>query len=704
MSLLARWIVRYRFFILAAALFVLLPCLYGLRNLRIEYDLMTYMPPDTPSAKGQLILNRDFGFGAMAYLLVKDKPDWEVERLKRRVGAVPGVGAVVWIDDLTNIAVPRQYMDQNIRRQFYNDGATAMQITFAHPSSSMETRRAIQRIQALLQKGERLAGQSVTLVEMRNLADAEKPRMLAISLALVVLILLLTIPSPVVPFLFLCTLGFAVAVNLGLNYFFGYRISYLTNSVVTALQLGVSLDFCIFLWERYREERAAHARDEAMAIAIRRTSTAVLASSITTVLGFLALAFMRNGLGADLGITMARGVLFSLLACLTILPALLLAADRLIFAWQHRSILPDLGFLARFVTRVRLPLLLAFILLFIPAYYSYRRVKISYDLESTFPAKLASIQAAEDMRRTFGSVDTLNLVTRDIGAYELGRILARLERVPGIKGVTSYQTVVDPAIPALFVPDQIRRMYVAGRYCNSTILLAERAASPATKRILAEVNAIIRPYGDRAYLAGQPAIMAEMAAEARSDLPRVNTLSLVMIFAALLWSFLSLSLPAILILAVQLAIWFNQGLSVLSGEPLFYFGTIAIGAIQLGSTVDYAVLLTTRFREELARERPVPAMIKALGQSARAIMTSAATLFAANMGIYAGTSMDLVKGLVALIARGAVITVAVVLVFFPAVLLILNPLIRHTTLRWPKTRGNGYDAQDKGVPACTAEP
>lgn len=687
MGVFARFIVRHRKHIVMLALAVLLPGIYGLRQLKIEYDLMTYLPADTPSAVGQRILDKEFGYGATAFLLVKEKQDWEVKQLKDKVAAVPGIRSVTWIDDLADIAVPKQYLDPLIIRQFFSGKATALQIVFSHPGPTLETRQAIATIDSFLSQKEKLTGQTVALVEMRRLADAEKPRMLFFSMALVVLILLLTVPSPVVPFLFLFTLGFAITLNLGLNHFFGYRISYLTNSVTAALQMGVSLDFCIFLWERYREERAKQDKEKAMEIAIRQTSTAVLASSITTVLGFFALAAMRNGLGADLGITLARGVLFSLLACLTILPALMLLTDRYIFAWQHRSLIPDLGFLARFVPKARLPLFLVFLLLFVPAYYGYSRVKISYDVQATYPTKLPSIQAAEEMRRTFGSVDSLNLVTKNIEPYELERILQQLERIPGVKQVSAYHRTVDPAIPTSFVPSQIKGFFFANGYYNSTVVLAERATSPRTAEVLARAEEILRPYEGRAFLTGQAAITNEMAKAAKTDLPRVNTLSLILIALTLAFSFLSLSLPVLLIGAVQLAIWFNQGFAYYTGHEIFYFGTIAIGAIQLGATVDYAVLLTSRFREELANHPSIQAMARALGESARAILTSAGTLFVATMGIYVGTSLDLVRDLIVLIARGAIITVAVVLLVFPAVLLIFNRFITVTTFRWPSWRG-----------------
>ena len=699
MASIARSIVRFRSQILIAALFLFLPCLYGLRWQLIEYDLMSYLPANTPSATGQRILDREFGYGSSAFLLVKGRQDWEVERLKQRVASVPGVRSVAWIDDLADIAVPRQYLDPNILRQFFRGKATALQVVFSHPGPTMETRKAISRIQSFLDPGMKLTGQTVALAEMRGLADVEKPRMLLISLALIVVVLLLTVPSPVVPFLFLLTLGFAVVTNLGINYFFGFSVSYLTNSVVAALQLGVSLDFCIFLWERYREERAGNRpKEEAMTVAIRQTITAVLASAITTIFGFLALAAMRNGLGADLGITLARGVLFSLVACLTILPSLLLLTDRWVFAKQHVSLIPDLGFLARFVPRARVPLFLLFLLLFIPAYYGFSRVKVSYDIESTFPSKLPSIQAAQEMRQTFGTVDSLNLVTRDIETYELEKIFIQLEAIPGVTRITSYHRMVDPAIPSSFVPDKIKGFFVAGPYSNATISLAVRATSAHSTKIIAEANRILRPYKGRAFLTGQAAINGDMTAIAKSDLPRVNLLSLILIFVTLGLAFFSLTLPAILILAIQLAIWFNQGIAYYTGQEIFYFGTVAIGAIQLGATVDYAVLLTTRFREELAKDKPVPAMIKALQTSARAIITSAGTLFVATMGIYAGTSMELVRGLIVLIARGAVITVAVVLLVFPAVLLTFRRVIGRTTLRWPRA-----ESPDKGVPSCTAE-
>ncbi|MCL6615020.1 MAG: MMPL family transporter, partial [Firmicutes bacterium] len=338
----AALVVRFRRIILLLSLPLLALSLYGLRQGGIEYDLTTYLPAETPSAVGQRLLDREFGYGATAFLLVEGRPDWEVGRMKERIAALPGVRSVSWVDDLADIATPRHYLDPAVRNQFFRSGATMLQIVFAHPGPTQATRDAIRRIKGFLGREMHLTGQAVALAEMRDLADREKPKMLAISVALVLLVLLLVLPSPLVPFLFLLTLGFAVAANLGIDYFLGRRISYLTSSVAAALQLGVSLDFCIFLWERYREERASRGREEAMEIAIHRTATAVLASAITTVFGFLALAAMRNGLGADLGLTMARGVVFSLLCCLTFLPALLVATVRHLFARQHPSIIREL--------------------------------------------------------------------------------------------------------------------------------------------------------------------------------------------------------------------------------------------------------------------------------------------------------------------------------------------------------------------------
>jgi len=517
----------------------------------------------------------------------------------------------------------------------------------------------------------------------------------------VLVVLLLALPSSLVPFLFLLTLGFAVVANLGIDYFFGRRISYLTNSVATALQLGVSLDFCIFLWERYREERAVHFPEEAMVIAIRQTATAIFASAITTVFGFLALAAMRNGLGADLGFTLARGVVFSLASCLAVLPALLLVTDRHLFARQHASLIPDLGFWARLVPKTRLPALAFFLLALFPAYYSYHRVRLSYDMEKTYPSSLPALRAVEEIRRSFGSVDSINLVTEGIPPYELEAILAEIERLPGVKGIMTYHQMVDPAIPSFFLPEKLRGFFRAGEYTNSIIFLTERATSKKTTAVIARARAILRPYGAKALLTGSPAVSADLTNLARTDLPRVNLLSWVLIFLTLAFSFLSFSLPVLLMLVVELAIWFNQGITYYLGQELFYFGPVAIGAIQLGATVDYAVLLTTRFREELTKAGPATAMVKAWRESARATITSAGSLFVATMGIYLGTSLALVKSLVALIARGAIITLGLVLLVLPGLLLCFNRIITLTTFRWPGARG-GAVAAEEALP-CSGE-
>lgn len=665
----ARAIVRGRVVVLLLAVLSAIPALYGMRHVKVEYDLLKYLPRTLSSVKGVDLLNRHFGFSSVASLVIRGCPDWRVQQIKERVEHTRGVSRVFWFSDVADPSVPLAFQRELVD-EFYRKDATIMQVQFAE-SISDQTYQAIRSIRDGLEPGQELVGPVVTLADLRGAAEKEKPKLIIMAVISIACILLLTMPSFITPILFLTTLGLSVVLNLGLSYYLGGRISYLTDSFAGALQLGVTMDYCIFLLHRFEEETARHPSvEEAMVQALRKTLVAILASSMTTVAGFATLGFMRIGIGADFGFTLARGVLIAVVATATVLPALILIGMPLIKRFGHRSLLPRFSRLGPITVRLWVPLLIVLLAAAVPAWYGHAHLKTSYDLEQSFSDEMPSMKSLKTLRRQYGVADTANVITRNLPSWTNIALEERIARVPGIQSASSYLSRVGVGVPENFVPTVVRDRYLAGDYYNIDLTLAGRTSDPARGAAFNAIRKMLEPVRPRAYLTGQAVVNKDMERLAREDMNRIDLITPFAIGAIVAVSFMSLSIPVLLVLLILVAIWINQSIVFFTGGSLFFFAAVALSCIQLGSTVDYAILMTSRFREERVTHSAREAVALAVNRCGGALLTSAMTLFAATIGIYLISSLALIKELALLLARGAIISMLAASLLLPAVLIV----------------------------------
>ncbi|MBE3562802.1 MAG: MMPL family transporter [Hydrogenibacillus schlegelii] len=684
----ARWVVKKRLPIVMLSLLFLIPAGYGMNHTRINYDILAYLPERLPSVQGQNILNQAFGYGGTAILMLKNKSDVEAEALKERLEQIDGVEAVTWISDLADLTVPREFLPAELIDQFYADDGTLMQIQFQEEAASLKTDRAIREIKSVLGPGAYFAGTPPMLAELRAQLESEIILYWLAAVVLTLVLLGLTLPSFLLPVLILLSISVAIVYNLGLSYYLGGSMSYITAAVAGALQLGVTMDFSIFLVHRYAEERRTKDKESAMADAIRHTAQAILTSAATAIAGFLAMTAMALGIGGDLGMTMARGVFISVLMILTLLPSLILIFEPWIERFQHRTFVPGFDALARRIVRHHKPIFGLFLLLFIPAWIGYISVDVVYDIDRLMPQNLPAIQNLEAIRRVFPSTESAFLIMDDtLSAAERTHIVKQIETLDGVRRVIGLDTLIDPAVPEAFVPENVKAMFAQDRYNQSMIQLMYGAYDERTTRMIEAAEAILRPYAGHAYLTGQAVLQNDLVTTVQDDSRRVDLISIAAIFLIILIAFRSLALPILLVGSIELAILFNLGLDFYLGRSMPFIGTFAIGAIQLGSTINYAILLVTRFKEELARQEtkdPKAAMARAVSASGGAILSSALALFAAVIGIWIVTDISLLGDLTFMIARGALISLTVIVFLLPAVLLTLSGFIARTTIGWPK--------------------
>ena len=683
MQRLAAFIVRNRILFLVIALLLCIPAAFGMVNVEIEYDLLTYLPDSLNSIQGLDILNREFGFSSTANIVVRDCPEWQVEELKQRLQQVDGVSSVFWLSDISDYTIPKEYQRDTVD-QFYRGDATILQVAFPTGSSSPATRKAVGEIKNILSENQDIIGTMVTTLEIQEVSEKEKAPMLIVAIVLVIAVLLITLPSVVTPFLFLLTLGLSILYNQGLVYFIGGRMSYVTSSVVAALQLGVTMDYCIFLLHRFEEEAGQGLNlEEAMVKALSRTITAILSSSLTTIAGFIALGLMKVEIGADLGFTMARGVLISVITTIFVLPSLLIVCAPLIKKLRHRPLIPAFSRLGRIVSRFHVPLFIILILIAIPAWYGQNNLDVSYDMERSFPQSLPSMQALNRFRQKYDLADSANLITKGLEPWETLALDQKIRSIPGIRGTSSFFSLVGSGIPDQFVPSAVSDRFYSNDYYNMSITLQEKSNSPISEAAYEEIRkSVINPDREM-YLTGQAIIDYDMRELCKKDLTFVDWISIIAVGLIIAVTFRSLSIPVLLVFIIQVAIWINKSIAFYSGNTMYYFSVIALGTIQLGATVDYAILMTTRFQEERLNYPPRVAIARAATECAGSIFTSALTLCAATIGIGLMNSLTLVKELAMLLARGSIISMLAVSILLPAALLLLDRIFSVTSLKWP---------------------
>ncbi|WP_304683633.1 efflux RND transporter permease subunit [Ileibacterium valens] len=687
MDKISKVIVKYRNWILLIATLLLIPSAIGYFNTRINYDILSYLPADKISMKAQDLLNDDFNLGGTAMVVLNDTPDQEVQALKEQIDAIPGVDKTLWRTDLADLDVPTEALPSLLRDALYQDGSTMIIVTFTNPSGSDETMDAVNAIEALCDDNAHIAGFSAITADTRTVVNQETPIYTIVAVLLCLIVLSLGLKSWLAPFIFLLGMIYPIVYNAGSNIIFG-EISYLTNALSMILLLAVSMDYSIFLLHRYQEEKSkTKTKEEAMAKAIHATWVSITSSSITTIAGFMALVVMQLTLGRDIGLVMAKGVLLAVMSTILILPSLLMFFDPWIEKWQHPVLIRPLRKTAVFVSNHYKAFCLALALLIVPAWFAQNNVNQYYDLTASLPADLSSTIGTNDLKEKFDmNTSHFLMVNKDIPAAKKEQMLKELENTDGVTSVLSYHSIVGPAIPLDMEPEAVRDVLQAG---NRELILVNtdyRAATDDMTKQLSNLYEIVHRYDENGLIAGEGALDEDLIQTTKIDFQMVNTVSIALIFIIIAITFKSLILPVILVLCIELAIFVNMGIPYFTGSTLPFIAGVVIGTIQLGACIDYAILMTTRYKEELEQGlKPKDAIRMAITMTSPSIITSGLSFFAACSGVSLVAKMDMIKSLCILLGRGALISVVVILTILPSMLLMFNGLISKTTKGWPKS-------------------
>ena len=679
----AKAIVKNRVLILILALALMIPSVFGMLNTRINYDMLNYLPDDMDTVIGQDTLKEDFGKGAFSFIIVEDMPAKDVAALKEKIEAVDHVDTVLWYDSLADLSVPMELLPDKLYDAFNQGNATMMAVFFDSATSEDVTMDAIRDIRAIAGKQCFVSGMSALVTDLKDLCEQEEPIYVALAVACACAAMMLLLDGWLVPFVFLASIGMCIVFNLGSNYFFG-EISYITKALSAVLQLAVTMDYSIFLWHSYNEQlRQNTDHNEAMAVAIHETFASVLGSSITTVAGFIALCFMTFTLGRDLGIVMAKGVLLGVIGCVTILPSMILLLDKPLQKTRHKSLIPDMGGFAKGVCKHFPVFLVIFALLIAPAYYGYDKTndEVYYDMGQCLPEDIDYVIANSKLAEDFDISSThMLLVDASLPTRDVRDMIDEMEQVDGVKYVLSLESVVGPLVPEDILPDSVRSLLNDGQWELMLINSEYKVASDAVSDQLDSLNAILKKYDDTGMLIGEAPCMKDMIDTTDHDFQVVNAVSIVAIFVIIALVEKSISLPFVLIAVIELAVFINLGLPHYLGQSLPFIAPICISTIQLGATVDYAILMTTRYKSErLNGNERKTAVYTALRTSAPSVIVSGLGLFAATFGVAVYSNIDIVGSMCMLMARGAIISVLLVLLVLPALLILCDGIICRTT-------------------------
>ena len=679
----SRAVVKWRVPILVLALVLMVPSVLGMLATRVNYDMLDYLPEDMDTVVGQNELLDEFGKGAFSLIVVEDMPAKDVAALRKRIEAVEHVDSAVWYDSLTDLSVPMEILPEKIYNEFNNGNATMLAVFFDSSTSADVTMDAIREIRAIAGRQCFVTGMSALVTDLKDLCEREEPIYVALAVACACLAMMLLLDSWLAPLIFLASIGICIVINLGSNYFLG-EISYITKALSAVLQLAVTMDYSIFLWNSYNEQRT-HIEDknEAMAKAIHETFVSVLGSSITTIAGFIALCFMSFTMGRDLGIVMAKGVLLGVIGCVTVLPSLILLFDRPLQRTRHKALIRNANGFARKITKAFPVFLAVFVALAIPAYMGYAKTneEVYYDMGQCLPQDIDYVIANNKLTDDFDIASThMLLVNADLPDSDVRAMIDEMEQVPGVKYVLGMESVVGPMIPMEVLPDSVRSMLESDQWELLLINSEYKVASDEVDQQIDQLNAILKKYDEGGMLIGEAPCMKDMIETTDHDFKVVNAISIAAIFLIITLVEGSFSLPFILIAVIELAIFINLGLPHVLGQSLPFIAPICISTIQLGATVDYAILMTTRYKaERLNGEDKKKAVMTALRTSAPSIIVSGMGLFAATFGVALYSNIDIVGSMCMLMARGAIISVLLVLLVLPALLILCDGIVCRTT-------------------------
>ena len=675
-------VVKFRIPILIISILLLIPAGLGYVNTRVNYDVLTYLPEDIETMQGQDILVKDFGTGAFSMFIVDGMEDKEVSALKAKIENVEHVQKVLWYDSLADISMPKSMIPKDVYEVFNSDTGTMMALFFDEGTSSDGTMEAIGEIRKLAGKQCFLSGMSAIVTDTKNLAEKETPLYVLIAVVLAVIVLGLTMDSYFIPLLFMLSIGMAIVYNLGSNYFFG-EISYITKALAAVLQLGVTLDYSIFLMHSYEEQQVRYNGDKerAMAHAISQTFSSVIGSSVTTVAGFIALCFMTFTLGMDIGVVMVKGVILGVIACVTILPSMILCCDKWIMKTMHKPFLPDIGKISDKVTKRYMIYVILFLVLLFPSIYGNNHTAVYYNLDETLPKDLPSIIANEKLKKDYDMNTThMILVDSSVESADVAKMIDKMDDVDGVKWALGLDALIGPAIPQDMIPNSVTDMLKNDKYQLLLVNSEYKVASDELNAQIKDLNKILHKYDKGGMLIGEGPLTADLIDITDTDFKTVSMVSIGIIFVIILILFKSISLPVILVGVIEFAIFVNMGIPYYTGTKLPFVASIVIGTIQLGSTVDYAILMTTRYKRERNHgAEKYDSITTAHRASAQSIMVSALSFFAATIGVGLYSNIDMISSLCILMARGAIISMIVVIFVLPSMFMVFDKVIVKTS-------------------------
>ena len=676
-------VVKHRILILIVVLVLMIPSVLGMVGTRINYDMLDYLPEDMETVIGQNELLEDFGKGAFSFIIVEDMPAKDVAALKEKIEQVDHVETVLWYDSIADLSIPMELLPDKIYNEFNTENATMMAVFFDTSTSSDITMDAIREIRQIAGKQCFVSGMSALVTDLKDLCEKEEPIYVGIAVLLACVAMLVFLDSWLVPFVFLASIGMMILLNLGTNYFMG-EISYITKALSAVLQLAVTMDYSIFLWHSYNEQRTrCDDNKAAMAVAIKETLASVVGSSITTVAGFIALCFMSFTMGRDLGIVMAKGVLLGVLGCVTVLPALILVLDKPLQKTKHKSLIPNMGGFAKGVVRIFPVFIVIFALLIPPAYYGYSKTndEVYYDMGQCLPEDMEYVIANSKLSEDFDIASThMLLVDANLPAKSVRSMMKEMEQVDGVKYVLGLESVIGSRIPEEILPESITSILKNDKWELLLINSEYKVASDAVNDQISDLNTILKKYDESGMLIGEAPCMKDMIETTSHDFQVVNAISILAIFIIIALVEKSLSLPFILISVIEVAIFINLGLPHYLGQSLPFIAPICISTIQLGATVDYAILMTTRYKAERIRGNgKKDAVWTALSTSIPSIIVSGMGLFAATFGVAIYSDIDIIGSMCMLMARGAIVSMLAVIFILPALLLLCDKIICETT-------------------------
>lgn len=688
-----RGVVKLRVPILIVSILLLIPSIFGFLSTRINYDILSYLPSDIETMKGQDIMLDEFGKGGFSLVMLDGMEDKDVEKVKEKIEKVDHVCDVLWYDTLADVSLPKEVLPDDIYDFFNTDNSTMMAVFFDEATSADGSLEAVKEIRSIAGKQCFVSGMSSVVEDIKDLTMKEAPMYVIIAVILTSIILALTMDSFLIPLFFMLSVGMAIIYNMGTNFIQG-EISFITEALAAVLQLAVTIDYSIFLWHSYKEEKEKHPGDnkEAMAVAIGKTITSVVSSSITTVAGFLALCFMSYELGMDMGIVMAKGVVIGVICCITVLPSMILVFDKALEKTMHKDLVPSLEKPAKFIIKHHAAFIVLFIVVLIPAIYGQINTNVYYNLTDTLPKDLNSVIANTKLDEEYHMATThMLLVDADMKPKEVNAMLQKMGDVDGVSFSMSLDTLIGPSIPREIVPESVTKILKSDKWQLMLIGSEYKVASDEGNAQIDELSKILKSYDKNGMLIGEAAATKDLIDITDHDFKVVNVVSIAAIFIIILIALRSVSLPIILVAVIEFAITVNMGVPCFTNTTIPFIASVVIGTIQLGATVDYAILMTTRYKTERnSGKNKKEAVTIALSTSMKSIMVSALGFFASTFGVGVYSSVDMISQLCTLMSRGAIISMITVICVLPSMLMLFDKLIINTTMGMKKKEDKLY--------------